>query len=122
MADTPITIADLVKINSMDVADNDVSDLLIDAPLIRSLVADTASNGTSHKYTKEASAPVVGFRSANDGRDHDASSDTLVTIDLKILDASFHVDKAVADAYTKGGPDGLMAREAKSLSGNRFRL
>ncbi|GAB5513512.1 major capsid protein [Rhodopirellula baltica] len=113
MADTPITIADLVKINSMDVAENDISDLLIDAPLIRSLVADTASNGTSHKYTKEASAPVVGFRSANDGRDHDASSDTLVTIDLKILDASFHVDKAVADAYTKGGPDALMGREAK---------
>lgn len=113
MADTPITIADLVKINSMDVAGNDISDLLIDAPLIRSLVADTASNGTSHKYTKESSAPVVGFRAANDGRDHDASSDTLVTIDLKILDASFHVDKAIADAYTKGGPDGLMAREAK---------
>ena len=112
MADSLITLADLVKINSMDVVDNDISDLLMDAPFIRALAADTASNGTSHKYIKESTAPVVGFRSVNDGREHSHSSDTLVTIDLKILDASFHVDKSIADAYTKGGPDALMAREA----------
>tara|TARA_R110002073_G_scaffold20209_5_gene72814 strand:- start:17767 stop:18699 length:933 start_codon:yes stop_codon:yes gene_type:complete len=108
-----MTIADLVKINSNDVDDHDITDLLNDAPFIRALVADTASNGTSHKYTKESSAPVVGFRAANAGRAHSKSGDTLVTIDLKILDASVTVDKAIADAYTKGGPDALMAREGK---------
>lgn len=113
MAHDPMPLADLVKINDMNVSDIDVSDLLKDAPFISALAADTASNGTDHKYLKETGAPVVGFRAVNDGRDHDHSDDTLVTINLKILDASFHVDKAVADAYTKGGPDAWVAREGR---------
>ena len=113
MADTPTTIADLIKVNDMNLSDIDVSDLLQGAPLIRSLVADTASNGTQHKYLKETDAPVVGFRAANDGRDHDKSTDTLVTIDLKILDATCSADKAVADAYGKGGADAWMEREGR---------
>lgn len=113
MAHTLITLADLVKINDANLADLEISDLLDDAPLLAALAAGLASNGTSHKYTKESGAPVVGFRAPNTGRDHSASADTLVTIDLKILDASFHVDKAVADAYQRGGPAALVAREAK---------
>lgn len=113
MAHDPTSLADLVKINDMNVADVDVTDLLQDAPFIAALNADTASNGTDHKYLKESGAPVVGFRDPNDGRDHDSSEDTLVTINLKILDATFHVDKAIADAYTKGGPDAFISREAR---------
>ncbi len=106
------TLADLVKINDMNLADLDVTDLLQDAPLLMALAADVASNGTEHKYLKETGAPVVGFRSANDGRENKASADTLVTITLKILDASFAVDKALADAYRKG-PAAYVAREGK---------
>lgn len=113
MAHDPAALADLVKVNDMNISEADVSDLLQGAPFISALAAETASNGTDHKYLKETGAPVVGFRSVNDGRDHDSSEDTLVTINLKILDATFHVDRAVADSYTKGGADGWIAREAR---------
>lgn len=106
------SLADLVKINNMNLADLDVTDLLQDAPLMAALAADVASNGTEHKYLKETGAPVVGFRAANDGRENQASSDTLVTITLQILDASHAVDKALADAYRKGA-DAYVARECK---------
>lgn len=113
MADNLLTLADLVKINDQNLADLDMTDLLNDAPLLAALASDIASNGTSHKYTKESGAPVVGFRNPNEGRNHSKSSDTLVTIDLKILDASFHIDKALADAYTKGGATAMIGREAR---------
>jgi hypothetical protein len=112
MSDVFVTLADLIKINDMNLADLNVSDLLQDAPLLAALAADVASNGTEHKYLKETGAPVVGFRAVNDGRENKASADTLVTIALKILDASFAVDKALADAYRKGAA-ALIAREGK---------
>lgn len=112
MADTFLSLADLVKINDNNLADIDVSDILDDAPFMKALAADVASNGTDHKYLKETTAPVVGFRAANTGRENKDSTDTLVTINLKILDASFAIDKALADAY-KNGPQALIAREGK---------
>lgn len=112
MADSFLTLNDLALINDANLADLEISDLLDDAPLLRALAADTASNGTSHKYTKETGAPVVGFRAANDGRENSKSEDTLVTVTLKILDGSFAVDKAVASEY-KHGSDAYLAREAK---------
>jgi hypothetical protein len=112
MANVYTSLADLVKINDMNLADLDVSDLLQDAPLLAALAADVASNGTEHKYLKETGAPVVGFRAANNGRENKASADTLVTITLQILDASFAVDKALADGYRKGAA-AYLAREGK---------
>lgn len=112
MANVYTTLADLVKINDMNLADLDVSDLLQGAPLFAALAADVASNGTEHKYLKETGAPVVGFRAANDGRENKASADTLVTITLKILDASNAVDLALANGYRKG-PEAYIARETR---------
>lgn len=112
MADSLLTLADLQKINDMNVADVDISDILDYAPLFRSLAAGESSNGTQHKYLKETTAPTVGFRAINDGRDHSKSGDTLVTIDLKILDASFHVDKQGAESDGRG-VDYIMQREAR---------
>jgi len=111
MAHEFLTLADLVKVNDRNLADRDITDLLQDAPLMRALAADVASNGTTHKYLKETGAPVVGFRSPNTGRDNSKSADTEVSIDLKILDGSFAVDKALADAYHMG-PEAYVAREA----------
>lgn len=111
MANVYTTLADLVKINDQNLADLDVSDLLDEAPLLKRLFAQTASNGTEHKYLKQTGEPAVGFRDANDGRENKASADTLVTVTLKILDASFACDKALADAYRKGR-DAYIAREA----------
>jgi len=106
------SLADLVKINDMNLADLDITDLLNEAPLLAALAADVASNGTEHKYLKETAAPVVGFRAANDGRENDRSVDTLVTITLQILDASFAVDKALADGYRRGA-EAYLAREGR---------
>lgn len=111
MADSFLTLADLVKINDKNLADINVTDLLDDAPFMKALAADFSSNGTSHKYVKETGAPVVGFRTVNTGRENTKSSDTLVTIDLKILDGSFKVDKALADAYFRGA-ESYIQREA----------
>lgn len=113
MADDLQTLADLAKVNSMDINDLGATDIFNDAPLIGALNSDTATNGTEHKYVVESGAPVVGFREPNAGRDHDKSTDRLVTVGLKILDASHHTDCKVADAYLKGGSDAWMAREGR---------
>lgn len=111
MADDFTTLADLVLINDQANADIDVSDLLDEAPLLNRLPGDIASNGTNHKYLKQTGAPVVGFRSVNDGRDNDDSTDAQVSVDCKILDATFAVDKALADGY-RLGKEAYIAREA----------
>jgi hypothetical protein len=112
MAHSFLSLANLVTINDQNLADLQISDLLNEAPLLAALASAPASNGTEHKYVKETGAPVVGFRAANAGRDNSKSSDTLVTITLKILDASFAVDMALADAY-KMGREAYIAREFK---------
>jgi hypothetical protein len=111
MANVYTTLADLVKINDQNLADYEISDLLDAAPLLKALHSQTASNGTEHKYLKQTGAPAVGFRDANDGRENKASADTLVTVTLKILDASFACDKSLADAFRKGR-DAYIQREA----------
>jgi len=112
MADSFLTLSDVLQINDQNLADLNVSDLLDDAPLIARMAAIEASNGTEHKYLKQTGAPVVGFRAPNTGRENSKSTDTLVTISLKILDASFAVDKALADSHSRG-PEALVAREAR---------
>ena len=113
MAHNPAPLSELLKINDQNVADIDgISDLLQDAPLLKTLVSEFASNGTQHKYLKETSAPVVGFRAINDGRDHGHSNDTKVTVDLALLDCSFHVDSAYADEY-RFGKESWIARESQ---------
>ena len=111
MANDYIDVAALATINDQNAIDAGCSDILDDSPALAAMPAIVASNGTNHKYIKNTGKPVVGFRSANDGRENDHSEDTLVTAALKILDASFRVDKAVADAYA-GGAEALIAREA----------
>jgi hypothetical protein len=112
MADTLLALADLVKINDVSVRDLGATDIFNDAPVLQLLNSDMASHGTSHKYVKESGAPTVGFRAANAGRDHSASSDTVVTIDLQILDACFHIDAKLADSNPRG-VDFVMGRESR---------
>ncbi|WP_417625136.1 major capsid protein [Paremcibacter congregatus] len=111
MADAFLGLAELLKIDDTGLADYGVTDLIDDAPFLKALAAVLSSDGTNHKYLKETSAPVVGFRPVNDGRENAKSGDTLVEIALKILDASFGVDMALADAHKKG-PDAFVMREA----------
>ncbi len=101
MADDLHAIADLIG-DAFDLAPIEVSDLLKASPFVAALMMEPSSNGTTHKYVKETGAPVVGFRAANAGRDLDSSDDTAVSIDLKVLDWTFGVDQAVAQAWRKG--------------------
>lgn len=110
MANDYLTIADLATINDVSIADVGVSDLLDEAPLLAVLAAGIASNGNVHKYTKQTGAPVVGFRSENDGRDVDSSIDTAVTVTLQILAASFQVDRSTARSYFRGA-EAYVSRE-----------
>jgi len=121
MAATYPTLAGLVKINDLNDADIDVTDLLQDAPVLAQLAAVMASNGTVHSYLKETGAPVVGFRAVSVGREHSASSDTEVTATLKLLDATWSVDQGLARGFAKGGLSAYLAREsARQLKAAMF--
>jgi hypothetical protein len=111
MASEYKTLADLVKVNDQNLADTNLSDVFNRAELMGALAAVESSNATDHKYLVEESAPVVGFRAPNTGLENKKSTDRLVTINLKIIDAGFHVDRALADAY-KDGPEMYIEREA----------
>jgi hypothetical protein len=50
MATTYPTLANLIKINDANALDLGLSDLLQGAPLVASMYAMGASNGTQHKY------------------------------------------------------------------------
>jgi hypothetical protein len=110
MANDYLTIADNVA-DACDLADNELVELKDAAPLLARIPMVESSNGATHKYSKRTANPVVGFRTENDGREFDHSVDTVVTVTLKILDFSFQVDKAVADAWRAGGAPALLARE-----------
>lgn len=112
MADVFQGLSQLTTINDRNAVDLGVNDLYDDAPLLKALAATVASNGTQHKYLKETAAPVVGFRAVNTGICNTIGTDVLVTIDLKILDASHTEDKALADGYFKGSSE-FVARESR---------
>lgn len=111
MADDLLALADVLLINDSNNADISVSDVLNKAPFLSQLTTVEATNGDLHKYLKYTQAPVVGYRAVNDGRDFDSSVSTQEVITLKILDASFAIDKAQADSSNLG-PEGLIRREA----------
>lgn len=115
MADTHSTLAELVRFNSMDVNDAEISDILNKAPLLSRLNAMQSSNGTSHKYNKETTAPVIGFRAVNAGADYTAGISTQVTVDLKYIDPKVIEDVAACDAYRRGREAWLDNRTRRQL-------
>lgn len=102
MADSLINLSDVVKINDVSIRDMGATEIFNDAPVLAMLNAIVASHGTDHKFLKETAAPTVGFRAPGTGRDHSKSGDTVVTVGLQILDASFHVEAALADSNPRG--------------------
>jgi len=112
MAESYNTLAGLVQFNDKNLADLEITDLLDDAPLLAIMHAQSASNGTQHKYLKQTTASSAAFRAALAGLTKTASADTLVTDTLAILDGSFATDVALADAF-KGGRDAWLQLELR---------
>lgn len=110
MAESYNTLAGLVQINDNNLATLQVTDLLDEAPLLKVLFAQPASNGTLHKYLKQTTAASAAFRAPLNGLTKTASADTLVTDTMKLIDGSFDTDVALADAY-KGGRDAWLQME-----------
>jgi hypothetical protein len=104
------TIADSVA-DALNLAPVQTTDLLNVAPFVARLGAEESSDGVFHRYPVEDGAPTVGFRAENTGIDFSTDSDRIVNIELKILDWSHAVDKAVADAWRQGGKDAYMDRK-----------
>lgn len=115
MADTLTTLAELVRFNSLDVNPADITNILNGAPVLRALHAMQSSNGTTHKYNIETTAPVIGFRAVNAGADITASISTQVSIDLKYIDAKIAEDVALANAYRGGAAAWLDNRTMRQL-------
>lgn len=115
MAESFNTLAGLVQLNDKNLADLEMSDILDAAPLLKIIYSQLASNGTLHKYLKTTTNPSAAFRDALDGVVHTASAETLVTDVLKIFDASFDTDVALAKGYSKGVDAWLQREQAKKL-------
>ena len=107
------TLNGLLALNNNNLADIDVSDLLMDAPLLAQLYAMKSSYSTQHQYLKETGAASGTFRGVNEGVANTVAQRELITATLKILDASLARDKAVAMGY-KGGKEAFMALEIKA--------
>ena len=110
MADSNWSMADMVTSADANLEPWEIDDLVQSVPFLARLPVAT-TDGNTYKYTKETTAPTVGFREVNAGRTHSKSGDTIVTATLKLLDASQRQDKALADQWP-GGPMGWMSREA----------
>jgi hypothetical protein len=109
MADAYLTTTDVAHFNKVDM-DINVSDVLDDAPFLSVLAARTVL-GNTFKYSKITANPSVGFRAVNDGVENTKGTYTSVTLDLKVLDASFAVDVAAAQSDERG-LEHIMAVEA----------
>ena len=122
MADDLFTIADFVS-DALDVDPTMTSEVLNASPFVARLpIGDTSDGSATHKYNKYTGAPVVGFRAANSGRDYDSSTDTVVTVDCKILDFSWKVDYAVANSWRKGPEDLIMREGIRHLAAALFKI
>lgn len=102
MADTVLTLADLATINNKNLSGQIADELLEGAPVVMQLAADVASNDTTHQWLRYDGPASPGFRDMNDGREHQQTTDTNVTIDMKIFDGSHTADVATAEAYRYG--------------------
>lgn len=122
MGESTNTMAGLLALNDRNLSPAEASDILNQAPVIRAIFAQAASQGgTTHKFQRDLTEPGVGFRDINEGITNDPGTFEVVTLTLNLLDASFSRDKAVALGY-KAGATAYMDKEGmKSLRAAFFK-
>lgn len=100
----------IIQMNDKNLADFEVSDLFDGSSLVEKLFAQTATQGTVHKYLRQTVAGGGAFRAIGDGIANAFTQDELVTDTLTLWDAGFHADKGLVDSY-KDGADAFLTRE-----------
>jgi hypothetical protein len=107
-----LTLLDLAKLNSADMAVGLIEEVLTVAPETTIIPARTIP-GTSYKISSRTGRPSVSFRALNEGTDAVKSNFTERTIEAFLLSARVEVDKAAANAYI----DGAVAYQALEARG-----
>ena len=120
MADAYQTTAQVAYFNKVDM-ELMVSDVLNESPLVQAMAArSTRSN--SFVYTRQTAAPSVGVRSANDGIENTVGTYESVTANLKIFDASFGMDIAVAQSDERGVDHAIGVEAVTHLQQSMFEI
>lgn len=105
-------LAGLILLNNANASEAEASAILNDAPVIRRMFAQPASQGgTQHVFNRMLTAPGAGFRLVNEGITNSNGTFEQVTLSCALLDASFSRDKAIALGY-RAGPTAYMDKEA----------
>jgi hypothetical protein len=113
-------LAGLLLLNDANVSAEEISAILNEAPVIRALHAQVASQGgTRHQFKRKTVAPGVGFRLVNEGITNANGEFSIVQMDCALLDGSFSRDKAIALGY-KAGPTAYMDEEAMDSLAESF--
>lgn len=113
-------LAGLLLLNDANVSPEDISAILNQAPVIRALYAQTASQGgTRHQFKRKTVAPGAGFRLVNEGITNANGEFSIVSMDCALLDGSFSRDKAIALGY-KGGVTAYMDEEGMDSLAETF--
>lgn len=104
-------LAGLILLNNANASEAEISNILNQAPVIRRLFAQPASQGgTQHVFNRMLTEPGAGFRLVNEGITNAGGTFEQVTLACALLDASFSRDKAIALGYRKG-PQAYMDKE-----------
>jgi len=120
MANNTNDLAGLLLLNNENATEDEISNILNQAPVIRRMFAQEASQGgTQHVFNRKLTAPGVGFRLVNEGITNGNGTFEQVTISCALLDGSFSRDKAIALGY-KDGPVAYMDGEAMDSLAETF--
>lgn len=113
MADAKVTMLDIARQNNSDRVVGLIEEASLAIPEVGLFPARTIK-GTQYKTLVRSALPDVGYRKANEGVAVTKSTLENRLVECFILDGSWHMDKAVADA----AEDGPMAACAVEASGH----
>lgn len=122
MATNVITLADLMQRRGTPAIDRKVVDEIADsAPLFNAMPARPIS-GTTYRYMRRTSIPMIGARPLNAGAEMLKSAYSTATAECFPYDGLVQVDKMIADA-DPAGKNALVAEEMRAvLRGTEFAL
>lgn len=116
MAHEVVTLLDIAKRNNSDAVVGLIDDAVASYPEWR-LAPARAIPGTSYKTLVRTALPAAGFRAANEGIENKKGAYVNKLVECFILDASWDLDKAVADAAIDGAAAECALQAADHMEG-----